>query len=91
MFEFGEEIFLLLKWNSDEKYDVDDVELCCWLGVDELMTKGMVIHAWERNLQSYISLEHIMFDHRSKWGNFCDLLGFNEVWCVLKYKIVFKA
>ena len=32
-----------------------------------------------------------MFDHRSKWGNFCDLLGFNEVLCVLRYKTVIKA
>ena len=86
MFEFGEEICLWLKWNNDEKYDVDDVELCYWLRLGELVIKGKVNHAWERNLQSYISLEHIMFDHRFKWGNFCYLLDFNEVWCVLRYK-----
>ena len=38
-----------------------------------------------------ISFEYVIFDHRSKWGNFCDLLGFNEFKSILKCKIVFKA
>ena len=32
-----------------------------------------------------------MFDHRSKREIFDDLLDFNEVWCVLRYKIMIKA
>ena len=43
------------------------------------------------NLQSYKSLEHVLFDHRAKSGIFSDLLSFNKVWCVLSYKVVNKA
>ena len=32
-----------------------------------------------------------MFDHRSKREIFDDLLDFNEVWCVLRYKIGMRA
>ena len=69
--------------------DVGIVECTFWLRIGELIIRGKVNHAWERNLQSY--LKHAFFDHRSKRGIFGNLLGFNEFWCVLSYKIMIKA
>ena len=38
-----------------------------------------------------LSVEYVVFDHRSRCWNFCDFVGFIEVLFVLKYKIVNKA
>ena len=67
------------------KYDVYDVDLCYRLTI-EVKTKGKVNLAWERNILSSLSFDHVMFDHWFKWGNFCELLDFNEFWSVLKCK-----
>ena len=67
------------------KYDVYDVDLCYRLTIDEVKTKGKVNLAWERNILSSLSFDHVMFDHWFKWENFCELLDFNEFWSVKKW------
>ena len=61
---------------------------------------GYFMDWWQRKWKSLLekgiykvklSVEYVMFDHRSRWRNFCDFVGFIEVWYVLKCKIVNKA